>query len=284
VIPLGKGCNPSNSGFLLTAILSCNHISIDSYTETFQENFLDLVVILERNGMAGAINTIQLDYVDTFDLAAIVRLNAEVTTTQSSITRASNFPEAAKAAGLRPCWDDLINDSIDEMSSPHIKLYSDYSCQGNQLTKYGNDSNLKDDAMSRIWFWVRENWNDKVHSVSAVRCARSNLPLEEQQCIDGTYVDLRLVLYPDSDYRGDPLTLTCDSPAEDFEMGVGDHVKTQMACSWNLPADWVEKVSSLQIQELDQSKRRQKQRQLLRTNEILEVEAEWETIEGIRRI
>ena len=299
VIPLGHDCTPSPTR-LFTATLSCERISIYSYTETFQYRFLDLLAALEANQMNGAINVIQLDYVDTFPLEALVRLNEEVAlqvtssdaTTSSSISRDNSpsiFPEAARRAGMRLCWEDLQNDNGEELSASYaVKLYDDYNCQGRQLTKYSNDDNLQNDVIERIWLWVRKHWNDRVKSITIGRCARTKLPQGEQQCVPGTFSNVRLVLYPDSDYRGTPLTLTCSTPEEDSEttslevadnytMEIGSYVKTQMACSFNLPDAWVGRVSSLQIQQSPVSTRRIRWRRLeQQADETLD--EQWKTL------
>ena len=76
VTPLGQGCDPSSEMAVGVAVLSCSGISIDSLTETFSSSFRGMLQSLaNENGMIGAINTVQVDYVDTFDLTAIVELN-----------------------------------------------------------------------------------------------------------------------------------------------------------------------------------------------------------------
>lgn len=300
VIPMSGNCTPSNDAWLMTALLTCDHINIDSYTETFQNEFLNLLEVLQTNDMAGAINTIEVDYVNNFQLDALVRLNEEKLQVNSGVSTSggaagpSVFPKASGLAGMSPCWDDLKNDNAQELSTPHVKLYDDYSCQGRELTKYSDDDNLKNDVIERFWFWVRKQWNDRVRSVTIVRCARNNLPSGEQKCIDGSLADLRLLLYRDSGYRGTLLILNCTDPnpsqysnnnesvSDVYNMVIGEYVKTQMACSFNLPDGWVGVVSSLQIQQVSKRRHRRHLEQIAES--VAYKEPEWMLVGGISNL
>jgi len=82
VLPLGQGCDPSSQINLGLAVLSCSGISIDSYTETFSMLFQDVLESLapsldSGDDFLGSFNVIQMDYVDTFDLTAIVEINRQ---------------------------------------------------------------------------------------------------------------------------------------------------------------------------------------------------------------
>ena len=89
VIPLGQGCDPASDTALGAALLTCQGIDIDSYTETFAASFGDMVRSLTENGMTSAINVIQVDYVDTFDWSIVVHINREALDGLSPLYHAS---------------------------------------------------------------------------------------------------------------------------------------------------------------------------------------------------
>jgi len=332
VIPLGRGCDPTSDAALGTAVLTCSRIGIESYTETFQNQFDAMITSLKTNGMVGSINAIQVDFVDQYDLAAIVQLNENLpdtlsvqsnneapvsnsssslpeeapgttagasmtnanttmttfglpssmdnnsTTAPNSTTKAStteaSFRQQSNSTGLWPCWEKLIDDvTLEELTTPHVKLYNDFDCNGTELTQYASIGSLASATMTTTTTTATtvsrgdggldgflgqysnpvhqppKDWDNSVRSITMVRCSRTKD--NPMTCLEGTYFSLKMLLYPESEFGGNPLTMSCSGggnrTALEERERVDAYVKTDMVCSFNLPDGWVDLVSSLQI-------------------------------------
>ena len=97
-LPVGKGCDPSSATTLGLALMSCSRIGIDSFTETFQDIFLDLLATLEAKELIDAINVIAVDYIDGFPIEAIVQRNKN-SSLAYPIGNATHYNETGIGAG-----------------------------------------------------------------------------------------------------------------------------------------------------------------------------------------